>query len=58
MAATEVSMNRYPPGRRDFLKGITALGTACLPYAARVESGRTEHEAGIRSVGDIRARGD
>ena len=29
-------MNRYPPGRRDFLKGITALGTACLPYAARV----------------------
>ena len=29
-------MNKYPPGRRDFLKGITALGTACLPYAARV----------------------
>jgi acetyl esterase len=29
-------MNRYPPGRRDFLKGITALGTVCLPYAARV----------------------
>ena len=29
-------MNRYPPGRRDFLKGITALGTACVPYAARV----------------------
>ena len=28
-------MNRYPPGRRDFLKGITALGTACLPLAAR-----------------------
>jgi len=30
-------MNSYPPGRRDFLKGITALGTACLPFAARVE---------------------
>ena len=29
-------MNRYPPGRRDFLKGITALGTVCLPYADRV----------------------
>src|SRR6187399_1456869 len=29
-------MNRNPPGRRDFLKGITALGTVCLPCAARV----------------------
>jgi acetyl esterase/lipase len=29
-------MIRYPPGRRDFLKGITAVGAACLPYTARI----------------------
>ncbi len=31
-------MVSYRLGRRDFLKGITAVGTACLPYAARVEA--------------------
>ena len=49
-------MDRYPLGRRDFLKGITALGTACLPFAARV--GAAEHEPDLRSGGDIRARGE
>jgi acetyl esterase len=29
-------MASYPLGRRDFLRGITAVGAACLPYTARV----------------------
>jgi acetyl esterase/lipase len=30
----EVNMNNYPPGRRDFLMTMTALGAAALPVSA------------------------
>src|SRR5690242_20287216 len=42
-SSMEVSMNTYPPGRRDFLMTMTALGIVGLPAARRLSTSPFVH---------------
>jgi acetyl esterase len=50
-------MNEYGPGRRDFLKTMTALGVAALPVAPALRS-RSVHAADAGAGSDTKTRYD